>query len=190
MFRRVLGGLALLLCATCSVADTSIGERAYVRGDYFTAATAFRDAAAKGDAGAQKRLGDMYADGVGVPQSYTEAIRWYCKAADRGHAPAVARLYALGFAGRPGSFESADLSAACKRVLHPPARAKAVPRTDKENRSDDVRVTVERYTTSDDYSDYHFRHHYAFPHGLHFKRPRAPVHRPGFRRPPFAIHPR
>jgi TPR repeat protein len=184
---HVIGGIALLLCATCSAGETSPGERAYARGDYFSAATAFRDAAAKGDVSAQKRLGDMYADGVGVPQSYTEAIKCYCKAAEQGHAPAVARLYALGFAGRPGAFETADLDAACQRVLHPAARAKAVPRTDQEHRSDDVRVTIERYTTMDDYSDYRLRNYHAFPYGWRHHRLRPPVHRPGFHRPPFAI---
>lgn len=37
-------------------------------------------------------LGLMYDKGIGVPQDYTEAIRWYRKGAEQGVAPAQFRL--------------------------------------------------------------------------------------------------
>jgi TPR repeat protein len=33
---------------------------------------------------AQHNLGSMYRDGIGVAQNYTEAARWYQRAADQG----------------------------------------------------------------------------------------------------------
>ena len=42
----------------------------------------------RGDAAAQLKVGDMYADGDGVPEDYGEAVKWYRLAADQGHAPA------------------------------------------------------------------------------------------------------
>jgi len=35
------------------------------------------------------RIGFLYANGQGVPQDYAEAMRWYKKAADLGHTPAI-----------------------------------------------------------------------------------------------------
>ena len=42
----------------------------------------------RGDAAAQLKVGDMFADGDGVPEDYGEAVKWYRLAADQGHAPA------------------------------------------------------------------------------------------------------
>jgi len=41
---------------------------------------------------AQVNLGWMYANGTGVPQDYTEAVRLYRLIADQGHAPAQFKL--------------------------------------------------------------------------------------------------
>ena len=52
-----------------------------------------------GDAKAQCNLGDIYADGKGVPKHSDRAFYWYRVAADRGHAKAQFRLgvmYAKG----------------------------------------------------------------------------------------------
>ena len=57
-------------------------------------------AAEHGDAGAQYLLGFMYAEGQGVPQDYTQAIRWYTKAAEQGHPDAPFMLAALCTDGR------------------------------------------------------------------------------------------
>ena len=51
--------------------------------------------AERGDAKAQSKLGDLYYNGQGVPQDYTQAADWYRKAAEQGNAAAQAHL---GFA--------------------------------------------------------------------------------------------
>ena len=53
-----------------------------------------------GEAEAQKKLGSIYAKGQGVAQSYSEAAKWYRKAADQGHAGAQAALGELYEAGQ------------------------------------------------------------------------------------------
>ncbi len=45
-----------------------------------------------GDASARFNLGLMYSNGQGVPQDYTEAVKWYGKAADQGDASAQYNL--------------------------------------------------------------------------------------------------
>ncbi len=56
--------------------------------------------AEKGDAAAQTRLGNCYYSGDGVPQDYTEALRWYRLAARQGVAEAQTQL---GFAYYEGA---------------------------------------------------------------------------------------
>ena len=51
-----------------------------------------RSLAAEGDAKAQFNLGAMYADGQGLPQDDSEAVRWYRRAADQGYAAAQYNL--------------------------------------------------------------------------------------------------
>ena len=45
----------------------------------------FTDAAEKGHAAAQLRLGAMYNNGEGVLQDYKEALKWYLLAAEQGN---------------------------------------------------------------------------------------------------------
>jgi TPR repeat protein len=76
---------------------------AFNRGDYATAARLVRADALKGDANAQKNLGYLYAEGLGVPRDPAQALAWYQKAADQGYAPAYNNLgimYADGFGVR------------------------------------------------------------------------------------------
>jgi TPR repeat protein len=47
-----------------------------------------RRLAEQGDVLAQYNLGIVYDTGKGVPQDYTEAVRWYRLAAEQGHASA------------------------------------------------------------------------------------------------------
>jgi TPR repeat protein len=49
-------------------------------------------AAEQGDAEAQYNVGLMYHTGEGIPQNYTEAVKWYRKAAEQGHAKAQNNL--------------------------------------------------------------------------------------------------
>jgi TPR repeat protein len=57
-------------------------------------------ASEKGDAAAQSNLGFMYDSGRGVPQSDTEAVFWYRKAAEQGHVFAQSNLGTMCVNGR------------------------------------------------------------------------------------------
>ncbi len=56
--------------------------------------------AEQGDPAAQFSLGARYATGEEVKQDYTEAVRWFTKAAEQGHILAQATLGAYYWAGR------------------------------------------------------------------------------------------
>ena len=58
------------------------GLDAYKSGKYATAITKFTHLADKGNADAQCNLGLMHANGLGVPQNYAEALKWFWLAAD------------------------------------------------------------------------------------------------------------
>ena len=60
---------------------------------------------------AQYNLGVMYDTGRGVPQDYAEAVRWYRKAADQGHAKAQSDL---GVMYKNGEGVSQDYAEAVK----------------------------------------------------------------------------
>ena len=60
------------------------GVAAYKRGDYKTAIKELKPVAEQGDSLAQFNLGLMYYNGRGVTKDYTEAIKWYKKAAEQG----------------------------------------------------------------------------------------------------------
>ncbi len=55
----------------------------------------YHKAADAGNAGAMTNIGFMYDNGHGVKEDYTEAMRWYRKAADRGDDDAKATLESL-----------------------------------------------------------------------------------------------
>jgi hypothetical protein len=59
-------------------------------------AAAIRQRAERGDAKAQRSLGDMYRMGDGVPQDMAQALAWYRKAADQGDAFALGEVYENG----------------------------------------------------------------------------------------------
>jgi TPR repeat protein len=90
----VIGAILLVASTTFAQADAlQRGAAAFVREDYVTAARVLKPLAQLGNAGAQARLGFMYATGRGVPQSYVSAAKWYYRAADQGNAGAQ---YMLG----------------------------------------------------------------------------------------------
>lgn len=68
--------------------------------DYALTLNAARQAAEGGDALAQYRLGVMYGLGLGVPQDYAEAVKWYGKAAASGEARAQSNLGFMYGTGR------------------------------------------------------------------------------------------
>lgn len=45
--------------------------------------------AEQGDAEAQYLVGAAYSRGFGVKQDYSEAVKWWLKAAEQGHADAI-----------------------------------------------------------------------------------------------------
>lgn len=63
------------------------GLKSYQAGHYEEAARWFRQAGKYGNAAALYRVGAIYEDGLGVAQSYPEAIIWYQMAADPEVAP-------------------------------------------------------------------------------------------------------
>lgn len=87
--------MAMVFLAASAGAQAGLQEgiNAYRFGDFALALKEFRPLADKGDANAQRFLGDMYSDGNGVTQSHKEAASWYRKAAKQGNAAAQ---YALG----------------------------------------------------------------------------------------------
>jgi TPR repeat protein len=75
------------------------GVAAAKRGEHAIALRIFRSLAEKGDAKGQNGLGKLYHDGMGVPQSYVEALNWYRKSAEQGYASAqnnLGLMYANG----------------------------------------------------------------------------------------------
>jgi len=71
-----------------------------------------RTHAEQGDVKAELRLASLYYYGNGVPQDYTEALRWYRKAADQGDARAQS---ALGYIYYSGQGVQQDYSEAVRR---------------------------------------------------------------------------
>jgi TPR repeat protein len=88
--------IALVLSFVCLAApawaDVQAGVDAYKRGDYATALREWRPLAEQGIADAQFNLGQLYANGQGVPQDYVRARQWYEKAAVQGEVLAQLNL--------------------------------------------------------------------------------------------------
>lgn len=70
-----------------------------------------QEKAAKGDAEAQFKLGWAYRQGNGVPQSDSDAVKWYLKAAEQGHCNAQ---YNLGCSYHFGNGVGKDYAEAVK----------------------------------------------------------------------------
>ena len=78
--------------ASSSWADLREALEAYYDNRYGVALQEFQPLAEEGVAEAQFYLGVMYAKGRGVPQNYTEAVRWYRLAAEHGFVKAMSNL--------------------------------------------------------------------------------------------------
>jgi len=83
----ILFGFVFLLTA-CGQADYDSAKAAYKAGDYETAYKRLLPLAKAGGAKAQNLLGVMYSEGLNVEQDYTEAFKWFQKAAEQGDANA------------------------------------------------------------------------------------------------------
>jgi len=88
--------ITLVLSIVCLVAPAwanfKAGVDAYNRGDYAIALHEWQPLAEQGDADAQFDLGQLYANGQGVPQDYVQARQWYEKAAAQGQTLAQLNL--------------------------------------------------------------------------------------------------
>ena len=94
----LIGTLSLLVAST-AWADFEEGVTAYLQGDYDSAYDELRPLAAQGNAKAQFIIGRMYANGTPVPQSDTEAVRWYRLSAEQGYSSAQDSLASMYFYG-------------------------------------------------------------------------------------------
>ncbi len=99
MLRNVLALFLVFSLIPHAQADYESAKAAYEAGDYETALEILIPLAEAGDANAQTGLGVMYERGVGVQQSYAEAIKWYDKAAEQGSANAQHNLGFMYFKG-------------------------------------------------------------------------------------------
>lgn len=101
LYRRVCSAAALVILAlgNPALAGFDTGAAAFRNGDYPTALHELSPPAENGDAEAQFPLGSMFEGGLGVEQSYAEAIKWYGRAAERDLVRAqyhLGLLYAIG----------------------------------------------------------------------------------------------
>ncbi len=78
-----MAAVAVML-ATAPQADYDAGVEALERRDFATAYKILRPLAEEGDSGAQYSLGLMYLSGWGVKKDWTEAGKWFRRAADQG----------------------------------------------------------------------------------------------------------
>jgi len=92
-FRIATTVLALVaLASPASSATTDKAVQALRSGDYKAALAELRPLAAKNDPQAQFCLGWMYAEGSGVKEDHTEAIRWLSKSAAQRNTRAMGML--------------------------------------------------------------------------------------------------
>ncbi len=75
-----------------AAAQYALGAGAEADGQFGSAAAWYAQAAERGYAAAQFRLGQLLEDGQGVEIDKAKALEWYRKAAAQGFAPAVARV--------------------------------------------------------------------------------------------------
>jgi TPR repeat protein len=90
---------SLLLGGCSRGGNLEVGLAAYDRKDHAAALKELQPLADRGNPEAQFRLGWMYREGLGLPQSDIEMVRWYQKAAKSGHAAAqywLGSAYAVG----------------------------------------------------------------------------------------------
>src|SRR5215468_2523412 len=98
---RLLFMLALLVVgfAPPAMAGSAAANKAYQGGDYKAALAELQPLAKAGDPKAERLLGKMYSDGLGVEQDYKQAALWYQRSANQGYAAAMADLGDLYFYG-------------------------------------------------------------------------------------------
>jgi uncharacterized protein len=123
---RVAAALSLAamlgpVCAGAAEPDFAFG--AFQRGYYLTAlALATQRATEKSDPKSMTLIGELYANGLGIPTNDAKATEWYQLGAARGDANAMFALAMFRLAGRAGPRDreaSAKLLAAAAKLGHP-----------------------------------------------------------------------
>ena len=117
---RILATFFILCAIFCTACDSKsvnhdAGKAAYKRGHYQAALYDFEQRAYQGDPVAQFCLGYMYKNGKGVKADDEEAMAWYIKAAQKGHAPAqnnLAKMYGDGWFNSKGDRVDGDFTKA------------------------------------------------------------------------------
>ena len=74
---------ALSVLLLCFLLASCGEEKAVETGEAVESEEAIQERAELGDVEAQNSLGAMYSKGEGVPKDYTEAVKWYRKAAEQ-----------------------------------------------------------------------------------------------------------
>ena len=97
----MLAGIASCAPSYDAASSTNLhrGMVAYGGGDYVTAFAEWTPIAEAGDSIAQYFIGEMYSEGKGVAQNYSEAAKWYRLSAEGGYSGAqfgLGLMYATG----------------------------------------------------------------------------------------------
>jgi hypothetical protein len=96
---KILLAPAALIMGVALAGPVEEADAAYNKGDYSGALETTKIQATKGIVTAQKRLAEIYANGLGVPKDYVESAKWYRLAAEQGDAIAQMQIgfsYAIG----------------------------------------------------------------------------------------------
>ena len=113
---RWLLGIGVVVAALGGVgtvqADYADGQRAWDAGRHSEALGEWQAAANAGDAKAMLALGRLYVQGLGAPQDYVQAHKWFNLAASRGEAEAVTERDALAARMAPEQVAEAQKQAA------------------------------------------------------------------------------
>ena len=114
--RQWILGMVLVLATLGGVgmaqADYKDGQRAWDAGRHSEALHEWQAAANAGDAKAMLALGRLYVQGLGAPQDYGQAHKWFNLAASRGEAEAVTERDALAGRMAPEQVAEAQKQAA------------------------------------------------------------------------------
>jgi TPR repeat protein len=97
-----LMGISLITLAFAGPMEEA--DAADKRSDYVTAIDLISPLAKQGDVVAQRRMGIIYASGKGVPADYSEAEKWFQKAAAQGDLDAIWNIGFIHHRGR-GNFQ-------------------------------------------------------------------------------------
>ena len=84
--------ISLFMCDFSKAGNIEDGDAAVLKNDYVLALKKYKLAALENDAIAQYRIGQMYSQGVGLAQNFSEAKKWYKLAAEQGHPSAQYNL--------------------------------------------------------------------------------------------------